>query len=53
VHQSFFERESAVFRELFASAAEDDVQSGTDARPFTLDVTAGEFEQLLWVWYDR
>ena len=53
VHRSFFERESEFFRVLFASAVEDDPQSGTDARPFTLDVTAGEFEQLLWVWYDR
>jgi len=54
VHRSFFERESEVFRELFASAAEDDPLVGSDARPFRLqDVTVGEFEQLLWVWYDR
>ena len=52
VHQSFFERESEVFRGLFVRAAEDDPPSGTDAYPFTLDVTASEFAQLLWVWYD-
>ncbi|KAF8549175.1 hypothetical protein OG21DRAFT_1470332 [Imleria badia] len=53
VHKSFFERESEVFRNLFETAAVDDPQSGTDARPFTLDVKPDEFEQLLWVWYDR
>jgi len=53
IHRSFLERESEVFRELFAHAAEDDPQSGTDARPFTLDVSPDEFSQLLWVWYDR
>ena len=54
VHRSFFERESEFFRDLFASAAEDDPLSGSDAQPFRLqDVTVSEFEQLLWVWYDR
>ncbi|KAI9568848.1 hypothetical protein HD554DRAFT_2096226 [Boletus coccyginus] len=53
VHRSFMQRESEVFRDLFASTAEDDPPSGTDSRPFTLsDVTADEFAQFLWVWYD-
>ena len=53
VHRHFFERESESFREIFASTAEEDPQSGTDPRPFTLDVQPDEFVQLLWVWYDR
>ncbi|KAH0829111.1 hypothetical protein J3R83DRAFT_2577 [Lanmaoa asiatica] len=53
IHKSFFERESEFFRNLFADAAQDDPQSGTDARPFTLDVQPDEFAQFLWVWYDR
>lgn len=53
-HKSFFERESNVFRELFASAKQDDPRSGSDACPFTLtNVTPEEFAQFLWVWYDR
>lgn len=53
VHKSFFERESEVFRNLFAQAAKDDPEAGTDASPFTLDVKPEEFEKFLWVWYDR
>ncbi|KAG8221237.1 hypothetical protein J3R82DRAFT_1399 [Butyriboletus roseoflavus] len=53
VHKSFFERESEVFRNLFASAAKDDPEAGTDESPFALDVSPDEFEKLLWVWYDR
>ncbi|KAF8141142.1 hypothetical protein EV363DRAFT_1247609 [Boletus edulis] len=53
VHRSFFERESDVFRDLFASAAEEDPQSGSDARPFTLDVHPDDFARFCWVWYDR
>ena len=53
VHRSFFERESDFFRDIFASAAEEGPQSGTDAQPIPLDVQPDEFAQLLWVWYDR
>ncbi|KIJ65992.1 hypothetical protein HYDPIDRAFT_87309 [Hydnomerulius pinastri MD-312] len=51
VHKSFLERESEVFRDLFASS-EDDRECGSDAKPFTLDVTSEDFARLLWVWYN-
>ena len=53
VHKAFFQYESEVFRDFFESTANDVPTLGTDTCPFTLDVTAEDFAQFLWVWYDR